>query len=345
MIGFRVDANEKIATGHLMRCITIALECMRKGKKCMFYLAEDKETERLAELEIPYRILGSKWDDMETEITLLRNLVETDKLEWLVVDSYQVTRRYLELLQEKVPVLYMDDMGKDTYPISAIVHYTQWEDDDSFSGKYEKTTVTTLWGMRYIPLRKEFTQVSSLKKQFEREESILITTGGTDTYNITGKLLQEISKYKELQNFRYQVIVGNMNENEEFLRKLAEQDGRIKLHKNIKNMGDFMKACEVAVSAGGTTLFELCALGTPTVCFSFAENQETFAKEMGRRKIMQYAGDARYDEEIAGNICKKLLEFVTDKSLREGYSERMKQLVDGKGAERIASFLADKIKK
>ena len=47
MIGFRVDANEVIATGHLMRCISIALECKKRGQQCIFFMAEDKETEQL----------------------------------------------------------------------------------------------------------------------------------------------------------------------------------------------------------------------------------------------------------------------------------------------------------
>ena len=48
MIVFRADANETAATGHLMRCMTIAEACREKGVECEFWLAEDKETERQA---------------------------------------------------------------------------------------------------------------------------------------------------------------------------------------------------------------------------------------------------------------------------------------------------------
>ena len=59
MIIFRVDANETIATGHLVRCISIAVELIKRGEPCLFLLAEEKETARLEEKHIPYHILLS----------------------------------------------------------------------------------------------------------------------------------------------------------------------------------------------------------------------------------------------------------------------------------------------
>lgn len=56
MIIFRADANETVATGHLMRCMTIAEACREKGVECEFWLAEDKETERLRQAGFSYRI-------------------------------------------------------------------------------------------------------------------------------------------------------------------------------------------------------------------------------------------------------------------------------------------------
>ena len=46
MIVFRVDANEQVATGHLMRTLSIASACRKRGLTCEFWLAEEKETDR-----------------------------------------------------------------------------------------------------------------------------------------------------------------------------------------------------------------------------------------------------------------------------------------------------------
>ena len=85
MIGFRVDANEKIATGHLMRCIAIAAACQKKGKQCLFLLAEGKETQRLADRGLPYRVMGTEWNDMESEKEQLAQILDEQRFEYMVV--------------------------------------------------------------------------------------------------------------------------------------------------------------------------------------------------------------------------------------------------------------------
>ena len=76
MIGFRVDANEEIATGHLMRCIAIAKACRKQGQDCIFFLAEEKETGRLLEAGFPYRVLNTDYRKPEQELPRLLDLIE-----------------------------------------------------------------------------------------------------------------------------------------------------------------------------------------------------------------------------------------------------------------------------
>lgn len=335
MIGFRVDANENIATGHMMRCIAIAIECRRRGLDCIFILAENKETQRLTEYGFSYRILDSKWDDMDGEEDKLITLIRELKLDRLVIDSYQATASYLVCINAVVPVMYIDDMAKEEYSVDAILHYSQWPEDNTYQKKYFATDVSLLVGMRYVPLREEFRKSNA---SGHREDSILITTGGTDTYNVTYKVLCELQNTPEFSNYKFEVIIGSLNQNKEILQELQKTDKRITLHQNIKNMDEFMRKCRLAVSAGGTTLYELCACGIPTVCFSFADNQQGFTYEMGVHQIMRYAGDAREHTDIGKLIVDELLGFYNDMDKTVQYSRRMKDLVDGRGTQRIVDF-------
>lgn len=337
MIGFRVDANESVASGHLMRCISIAEQCMKKGESCLFILAEEKETDRLLEKKIPYVVLQSDWNHLEDETEKMERLIKEKNFKWLVVDSYQVTGNYLSYLERLVPVFYLDDMKKEKYPVSAVLHYEEWSEATSYRSVYEKEKTDVLVGMQYTPLREEF---SNCRKLVEREHSILITTGGTDTYNVAGKVLAECFAGNEFNGYEFHVIIGSMNRHESYLQELAKQHSEIHLHKNVKNMSDYMRTCEVAVSAGGTTLFELCACQIPSICFSFAENQKSFAEEMGKKEVMLYAGDAREENtRIERYICKQLQMLLKNSELRKKLSSNMGVLVDGKGAERIADYL------
>lgn len=348
MIIFRVDANETIATGHLVRCISIATECIKRGEPCLFLLAENKETSRLKEKNIPYYILHTDWKHMESDYPVLFPILEREKPNWLIVDSYQANTSYLSTLNQKVPILYIDDMALETYPVSAVLHYGQGPDDTSYQQKYSKTPTKTLIGLQYTPLREEFQKKSYHQ---DRSKSILITTGGTDPFHITKEVLllclgeKKLSSYASsdkikalFSRYQFEVIVGSMNQDEETLKKLVDIYPQVHLHKNITNISDYMCSCEAAISAGGTTLLELCSCGLPTICFSFADNQVDFTKQIGAQNIMLYAGDARYDN-VTEAIIKHLTTLINDQALRNDYAIRMNQLVDGQGVKRIADVL------
>lgn len=340
MIGFRVDANEIIATGHLMRCITLAKEFLKNGEKCLFFLAEEKETKRLEENGLAYKILHTNWKNMESEESILKHALIESKIDYLIVDSYQITKSYLTYLEQFIPVLYIDDMGREAYPVSAVLRYIIWPEDTYFRKMYQGKRTLLLDGMQYIPLREEF---CAEEQNVVREKSILITTGGTDTYNVAGRLLAECLQKEGLKEYSFHVIVGSLNRFEHRLNEIAEKCGRIYLHKDIRNMSNYMRGCELAVSAGGTTLFELCACKTPTVCFSFADNQMDFTEELGKRNVMLYAGDARGDKEIIGTITEYLCFLSKNKTMRHEFAERMGELVDGKGTKRIVDVIRNMV--
>lgn len=337
MIVFRVDANENIATGHMMRCIAVAQQIQAAGSRCIFYLAEKKYVERLEENNLPYRILHSKWNNMEEELPVLKKFLEIDCPHWLVVDSYQVSPAYLKELENLVRVLYFDDIGGRRYPVSALLHYTSWSEDSTYMDYYQGSNTVVLAGMKYVPLRAEFYPEEEKKGTRNR---VLVTTGGTDLYNAAGALLEAAKMFLELSKFSFEVIVGQLNQHKYKLEQLEKQRENIHLHYDVKNMGEIMRTCDYAVSAGGTTLFELCACQLPTVCFSFAQNQEELAKGMGERQVMIYAGDARYGvEKVAEKMAEGLCRLILENSLAQNMAARMGQLVDGHGARRIADFL------
>lgn len=336
MIGFRVDANEVIATGHLMRCISIALECKKRGQQCIFFMAEEKETERLRKAGFQYYILNSDWKNLDNEISEFQKILENYKLNYLVVDSYQATAGYLAALEEIQPVCYIDDLKREVYDVSVVIHYISPYKSSSYEEMYRNTHTQLLNNMKYAPLRPEF---HYKKGQIIREKSILITTGGTDFFNIAGKVAALCQNSMQIKSYKIHIIVGSMNQYETELEQLAEKYTNIILHKNITNMSDYMRLCEVAVSAGGTTLLELCACKIPTVCFSFADNQIKFANDMGKIGAVKYVGDARKIEDIENKIVKQLLIFIKNEEERKKYADCMGKLIDGYGTERIADVL------
>lgn len=331
MIGFRVDANESVATGHLMRCMAIATACKKLGEDVVFFMAEEKECDRLKEKGFPFVGLHSRWDDLEEELPVLEKTLQDYGVNVLVVDTYQATAPYLLALSRQVKVVYMDDMGEVRYQVAALVHYCSWKEESDFLERYKDTNVKCLVGMKYTPLRAEFYPASMQPE----EKSVLVTTGGTDPFNIAGKLVKLFMDRAE-SKMKFRIICGSMNAHRQELYELEERYENVSVHENVSNMGELMRKSTLAVSAGGTTLFELCACKVPTVCFSFADNQERFTREMGEHGVMCYAGDARQNPDIVERIYEQLMELWKNDKLCGQYRETMGMLVDGKGVERIA---------
>ena len=100
-----------------------------------------------------------------------------------------------------------------------------------------------------------------------------------------------------------------------------------------------MRLADIVVSAGGTTLYELCACGTPTISYAFADNQLNNVEKFDEDGIIRYAGDARYTDIVPA--VKKLLTKYDSREYRQELSTRMQDVVDGKGAERIVRALID----
>lgn len=99
-----------------------------------------------------------------------------------------------------------------------------------------------------------------------------------------------------------------------------------------------MQAADLAVTAGGTTVYELCACGTPSVCYVLADNQLQNVQALTGAGLMLFGGDVREAGGVVG-MLRQIDRLLADAFLRAEMSRRMQQLVDGKGAARIAEAI------
>ena len=338
----RVDGNEIIATGHVMRCITIAQQLQKMGVNPIFILADSYPSEIIKNYGFEFTVLDSKWDDLDTEIEKISRFIEEREISSMLIDSYYVTPAYLEAVSAHTKVIYIDDIQKFAYPVDAIIHYNAFVEADSYKAAVSKDcNISFLLGGRYAPLREEF--FYQAYKVRDEVKKVLITTGGTDKYNVAGHLLDLLREKSDFNNVEYHVVSGIFNINADYLKKLAAEQPNIYLHENAHNMSELMRMCDVAISAAGTTLYELCACGIPTICFTIADNQRS-AKKWQNAGIMYYAGNVEESiDDCVDNCYIGLKEYMADKSIRMDYSKKMQSMVDGYGAKRIAEYICKSI--
>lgn len=321
--------NEQIATGHIMRCLSIADALRGLGEPVRFILADEQAVSILEQRGYDAIVLHTQWNCMEEELSVLSQVIRNEHIDKLLIDSYQVTQRYLAELSKLVTTFYIDDLNLFEYPVDAVICYANyWK---KFQYKINDKRTTYLLGMKYVPLKQAFWNCEA-KIISEKANNLLILTGGSDPFNVTEQILDSIDTY---QFQTIDVICGIYNTNYNKFVKKYENNKNIKFHQAVNNIEQYMKKADIAISAGGMTLYELCAIGTPAISFSFADNQLDNVRQFQEDGLIDYAGDARMDD-IAGTINQYLTRYRNDFELRKEKSEKMQKVVDGKGAERIA---------
>lgn len=364
MVWIRADANREIGTGHVMRCISIARALRQCGQQVSFITADDSGRSILESGGQEYVILHSDYRHMEDELPELRRLFSENAPDFFLVDSYFVTQHYLREVRRSVPVGILDDKALTGMPVDLLINYNIFADASLYgAGAVGAGTVGTdavstgvveanaarrdaacgeyLLGTDYVPLRSEFEGVDYSVR--EKAETVLITTGGSDKYDLAGQLLKKALADPRAAALRYLVVSGAYNVHLPELRELEGAHENVSVCCNVSNMSDLMRASDIAVSAGGSTIFELSAVGVPVICFSFVDNQERIVKSFVEKNLTCFGGDylsqgeAMLDEVVSNINC-----LAEDYYLRRSLSERLKAVVDGRGAMRIAEKLCAK---
>lgn len=328
----RADANEQIGTGHIMRCLAIAEALQRRGGTAVFLVADDSSGQLVSQRGFDAVCLHSPWDDLEQELGKLTDLIQQEQAGLLLVDSYYVTPHYLGVLGQYTKLAYIDDLDLCPYPVDLLIRYALYQREGAGRG-----FPRILGGCKYAPLKSRFGALPrrEAKGQVER---ILVLTGGTDPYHVALGIAQHAADSETYRGLQFHMVCGKYNQDYGKLRELAQGNSRLSVHYNVACMAGLMQEADISVTAGGTTVYELCACGTPSICYIMADNQIQNAQALAREGLMLYGGDVRQENWQKG-LFDQLDCLLADGGLRRDMAARMQQLVDGKGANRIAEAL------
>lgn len=342
----RADGNAVIGAGHLMRCMTVAEELRRRGRQVLFLCGDGQSASMAEEQGFWAESLGDSVSGgdggerpLESELPAWERILKRRgclRGNVILADSYRVTDGYLEGLKRFGRVAMLDDMGRRRFPAELVINYNAPADPEEYRRLYEGSGSRVMTGSRYVPLRRQFEHGDfRVRPQVQR---VLITAGGGDVNNIAGQILDKIYD----PGREYSLIVGRFNPHFEELSQLAESRGNVSVLHDVKNMAELMAKCDIAVTAGGTTVYELAAVGVPFICFSCAENQEALTEYIGRKGIAGAAGAYHRAPERTLESIRGLFDaLVSGRELRSRFCRAERGMVDGGGAERLADALEE----
>lgn len=330
----RTDGGTTTGTGHVMRCIALAEAARAEGHDVTFVTAPPNPLEgRIRQTGSDLHPLssspGGAADARDT-----RAMADELSADWIVLDGYGFDGAYQkELGVGAARLLLVDDYGHGSpYAAHLILNQNSYAPGNARWYDDRPGRCQLLLGADYAMLRREFAAAERRTPTDAPARSLLVTLGGSDPDNVTGRVLEALDALPA-SGPDVTVALGSANPHAAAVRK-AVMGKRIVID---AGMPALMEAADVAVSAAGTTAYELAYMGIPSLLLAIAGNQALVADDMRERGIALALGqDALTPVAMAAEL-KKLL---GDGRLRKRLSQKGRAFVDGKGAERVVRAMA-----
>jgi UDP-2,4-diacetamido-2,4,6-trideoxy-beta-L-altropyranose hydrolase len=340
----RADADDKIGAGHVMRCLALAQAWRARCRPVTFVSRCDSHSMRQRIRDEGMGLVGlshshSTSEDLETTLALIKEIGPS----WLVTDGYHFTLAYQEIMRQTgVHLLCVDDYQNLPYYQADII-LNQNIGAERLSYPCGQDSVLLL-GSRYILLRQEFLDFGTGQpKAKDTASQVLVTLGGADPENITRRVLVGLKQLKH-SRLEVDVVVGPVNRHTNVLLEEMQagngQDGagqvRIHLHQN-PSMRALMTRAHLALSAAGSTCWELAFLGVPMAIVTIADNQKAIGPALEKAGAAIHLGwPNEWNEQF-------LVEAVGDLLQHPARLQAMglagQRLVDGRGADRVVSLM------
>jgi UDP-2,4-diacetamido-2,4,6-trideoxy-beta-L-altropyranose hydrolase len=324
-IAIRADGGSKIGMGHIMRTLVLAKELSKSNN--VFYVSRvDNPLSEKYKMGIE-KVKLEGFNVKEIRENFILSDMKNIRADLLITDSYDVNEIYFNETKKMFnKTAYIDDMNFCNYNVDFLINQNVNADDLNYN-VYNGTKL--LLGPEYLMLRSEFRKIAE-KQIKEKPHDIIITVGGGDPFHITEQILD----YVYLLDYNFHVIIGpSFSKNSDFEKYEGEN---IKLYYNA-DMCKVMNKCDIAVSACGSTLYELAACGIPTLGVIVADNQQKIANKMNELGVIKCAG--WYNKLSKGTFVSALNALCEDFHGRKNMSARAKKVVDGNGVKRIAEQL------
>ena len=137
-----------------------------------------------------------------------------------------------------------------------------------------------------------------------------MTLGGTDHNDLLFEVFDALKEISPSVISKVIYVISNASGYVGRFEKLVAMDARSELLVDVACLSEVWDLCDVAVTAGGNTLFERIAAGVPGMTITQLERQEEIATKFDLLGLNRHIG---FGPALSGNdISKRLLNFLSD---------------------------------
>jgi len=338
IVVFRVDASITIGIGHLMRCLALGGELAKKGWCCFFACETDN-------FQIVTELVGEKHSIVRLPIdarhhasTLFQQLPKGVDL--LVVDSYKLDASFGKSCRGWADlILVIDDLADRQYEADILVDQTFGRSEYDYSTLIGNSC-RVLTGSRFALLRPEFARMrqSSLNRRDANCQNIgriLVSLGSNDPDNITTTVLDGIIATEKAVEI--DVVLGSQAPHYNLVSSRVANLSGARMYSEFKDMPGLMASADISIGAGGTTSWERCCMGLPSITMTLARNQFLINQNLHNLGAVAHLGSiGEFGKE---DISTSLTELISSPSAVRSMSMLARMVCDGQGIERVINQL------
>lgn len=360
-IAFRADASLQIGTGHVMRCLTLADHLRELGVESIFLgrphagnlldlvgqrghvvltLPAREPVKAMTEQDPVHSTwLGGTWDeDAKDCILALRQHLDGACVDWLVVDHYALDMRWETSMRSVCcKILAIDDLADRRHDCDLLLDQNLGRKPVDYDRLLPSGT-SVLIGPRYALLRPEFARLrdeSLARRQEPVLERLLITMGGVDKDNVTGWTLEALDQIALPPELNIDIVLGpHAPWLEQVRAQAAEMTCPTRVLAGVDNMAKLMSDSDLAIGAAGSTSWERCCLGLPTIQIVIAKNQTEAAAQLEAVGAVEVVSSMRKSKE---ELC-QIMRSVSAKTLSR-LSQISSGICSGDGVDVLADHL------
>jgi len=325
---FLIEAGGRYGLGHLMRS-TVLMDALRaRGGRPISAL-------RLGEGELP------DWTLPSTEcITLERNeAAATRQAEavagaqqpgWVVVDGYGLLASDIVARMHAMGlrVLAFDDFGTDGGGADVVVNQNRLPSADMNS-----IAASRLLGPQYALV--DPTYASHRDKPLAGSIGrIVVTFGGSDQHGLTGRIVTALAGVPGALSL--DVVIGPYHRVREFAPPGRH---RLAVHQEPHGLASLLGTADLAISAAGTTCWQICCVGVPLIAVQAVDNQREAVRCLAEQGCAITQDREMFCQSLDRGELPLLLAKLAGRNVRGAMVAAQRRLVDGNGAARIAAAM------
>ena len=317
---FRVEGYKELGLGHIYNCITLAFSMIEHDILLVISEKSIEGIEKIRETNLPYKIIKNDRD--------IDKIIKDFKPDIWVNDCLNTTKEYIESLKSKIKrVVTIEDLGSGIEVADAVINALY----DSVNNKHVYS------GYKYVCLRDEF-QAEQPVKFSEKVKNVLIMFGGTDPANLNKMLYNSILKFSEkYKDIKFNFITGIGYDNEKN-GVITLEDKNIYVYPNVPRVTKYMKHADLAITSQGRTIFELAAMGVPSIVLSQNKREQTHLFARLEHGFLNLGIGKEVDQDLLENtldwlintkaIRKNMYDLMLSYQLKEGL-QRVKNIIIG----------------